>query len=128
MNYQDKKVKYHTETVSSMLLENSQTQEIILSNSVTEEQHRGNQNIIEDDDVEFLHQSTKERLALMEKINVDEMLNRFRKQIHPLADDISTKPYLSADDILNLHKQEEQESSKKPEMLAAEQISKLYTG
>lgn len=126
MNYQDKKVKYHTETVSSMLLENSQTQEIILRHSITEEQHKGNQNVIEDDDVEYLHPSTKKRLDMMEKINVDEMLDRFRKQIHPLADDISTKPYLNADDILNLHKQEE--PAKNQEMQVAEQISKLYTG
>lgn len=128
MSYQNKKVTYHTETVSSILLENSQTQEIILEHLITEEQHRGNQNVIEDDDVEYLHPTTKSRLALMERIDVDQMLDRFRKQIHPLADDVSTKPYLNADDILNLHKQEKQESSKTDEMLAAEQISKLYTG
>lgn len=127
MNYQDKKVNFHTETVSSILLKNSQTQEIILKNAITEEQHRGNQNVIEDDDVEYLHPSTKTRLAKLEKINVDELLDRFRERIHPLADDLTTKKYLTAEDILSLHRQENS-VTKTPEMLAAEQISKLYTG
>lgn len=132
MSNKGKKVTYHTETVSSILVQNSQmqkaqTQELVLRNSITEEQHRGNQNVIEDEDVEFLHPTTKERLALMEKIDVDEMLDRFRKQIHPSADDLTTKPYLNAEDILNMHK-EEDSSFKTTEMLAAEQISKLYTG
>lgn len=127
MSNQNKKVAYHTETVSSILVQNSQTQEIVLRDSITEEQHRGNQNVIEDGDVEFLHPTTKERLELMEKIDVNEMLDRFRKQIHPLADDVTTKPYLNADDILNMHK-EEDTSFKTDEMKVAEQISKLYTG
>ncbi len=121
------KITYHTETVSSILVENSHTQEIILRDAVTEEQHIGNQNVILDEDLEYLHPSTKERLELLEKVNVDEMLDRFRKQIHPLATDVTTKPYLSAEDILSQHKQEDN-SFKTPEMLAAEQISKLYTG
>lgn len=123
----ENKITYHTETVSSILVENSHTQEIILKNAVSEEQHRGNQNVILDDDVEYLHQTTKDRLEMMEKIDVDEMLDRFRKRIHPLATDVTTKPYLSAEDILNQHKQEDL-SNKTPEMEAAEQISKLYTG
>lgn len=127
MNYQDKKVSYHTETVSSILVENSHTQEIILRNSISEEQHKGNQNIIEDDDVPYLHPSTQERLTLMEKTKVNELMDRFRKQIHPLADDITTKPYLSADDILKMHKEDE-ESFKNDAILAAEQIVKLYNG
>lgn len=121
------KITYHTETVSSILVETSHTQEIVLRNSITEEQHRGNQNIILDEDVEYLHPSTKERLELLEKIDVNEMLDRFRKKIHPIATDVTTKPYLSAEDILTKHKQEDP-LFKTPEILAAEQISKLYTG
>lgn len=137
MSYQNNKITYHTETVSSILLENSktesaktkncQTQELVLANSVSKEQHKGNQNVIEDDDVEFLHPSTKQRLELLEKIDVDELLDRFRKQIHPAANDVTTRTYLTADEILKMHR-EENASFKTPEMLAAEQISKLYTG
>lgn len=132
MSNQNNNRTYHTETVSSILIDTSndksQTQELILKHLVTDEQHKGNQRIILDEDVEFLHPSTKERLAVMEKIDVNEMLNRFRKRIHPKATDVTTKTYLNADDILSLHRKEEEIAQKTPEMLVAEQISKLYTG